>query len=200
MGDNPRIEELRRRVHADPASIAFAALAEEYRRSGAYQEAIETCRTGLQRHPSYLSARVTLGRALIELGDYATARQELEAVLKVAPENLAAIRAMSDIHQRTHRAPEPAPAAPAEPAHAGISDWKLPPAPPAPPAPQALPAPPAPPAPQALPAPPAPSAPAPVAAAPARIPVSAAPNAVLGRLESLLASIQAARSADRAGR
>ena len=61
MADNPRIEELRRRVQADPASIAFAALAEEFRRAGRYHEAIETCRTGLQRHPSYLSARVTLG-------------------------------------------------------------------------------------------------------------------------------------------
>ena len=57
MADNPRIEELRRRVQADPASIAFAALAEEFRRAGRYQDAIETCRTGLQRHPSYLSAR-----------------------------------------------------------------------------------------------------------------------------------------------
>src|SRR5205085_3715658 len=81
MADNPRIEELRRRVLADPASIAFAALAEEYRRSGNYAEAIETCRVGLQRHPSYLSARVTLGRALIETAQYGEARRELELVL-----------------------------------------------------------------------------------------------------------------------
>ena len=100
MADNPRIEELRRRVHADPASIAFAALAEEYRRAGRYEEAIETCRTGLQRHPSYLSARVTLGRALIETGDYDAARTELQTVLQAAPENLAAIRGLGEIHQR----------------------------------------------------------------------------------------------------
>ena len=30
MADSPRIEELRRRVQSDPASIAFAALAEEF--------------------------------------------------------------------------------------------------------------------------------------------------------------------------
>ena len=30
MADSPRIEELKRRVHSDPASIAFAALAEEW--------------------------------------------------------------------------------------------------------------------------------------------------------------------------
>jgi tetratricopeptide (TPR) repeat protein len=99
MAENPRIEELRRRVLADPASIAFAALAEEFRRVGRYEEAVDTCRTGLQRHPAYLSARVTLGRALIETGDYAGAREQLETVLRSAPENLAAIRGLAQIEE-----------------------------------------------------------------------------------------------------
>jgi tetratricopeptide (TPR) repeat protein len=98
--DNPRIEELRRRVQKDPASIAFAQLAEEYRRTGDYEEAARVCRAGLSRHPSYLSARVTLGRALIELGQYEDAQAELELVLRSAPENLAAIRGLGEIHQR----------------------------------------------------------------------------------------------------
>ena len=100
MPENPRIEELRRRVQADPASIAFAALAEEFRRVGRFEESIETCRTGLQRHPAYLSARVTLGRALIEVGEYDAAREELETVLRSAPENLAATRGLAQIHER----------------------------------------------------------------------------------------------------
>jgi tetratricopeptide (TPR) repeat protein len=100
MAENPRIEELRRRVQADPASIAFAALAEEFRRVGRYEDAIDTCRNGLQRHPAYLSARVTLGRALIETGDYDGAREELETVLRSAPENLAATRGLATIHER----------------------------------------------------------------------------------------------------
>ena len=100
MSASPRIEQLLRRVRADPSSIAFAALAEEYRRDGRYPEAIETCRVGLQRHPAYLSARVTLGRALIGVGDLEAARLELEAVLRSAPENLAAIRAMAEIYSR----------------------------------------------------------------------------------------------------
>ena len=100
MTDNPRIDDLRRRVEKDPASIAFAQLAEEYRRAGQYDEAIETCRRGLAIHPGYLSARVTLGRALIETGDLTTAQTELETVLGSAPENLSAIRGLAEIHHR----------------------------------------------------------------------------------------------------
>jgi tetratricopeptide (TPR) repeat protein len=125
MADNPRIEELRRRVLADPASIAFAALAEEYRRTGNYTEAIETCRIGLQRHPSYISARVTLGRALIEIAEYEEARKELELVLKSAPENLAAIRGLAEIHERQRSLPEPDFVKPAP-----VTESPLPPSPP----------------------------------------------------------------------
>jgi tetratricopeptide (TPR) repeat protein len=98
--DHPRIEELRRRVQKDPASLAFAHLAEEFRRAGRFDEAIATCRAGLKVHPGYLSAKVTLGRALIETGDLDAAHEELQAVMSAAPDNLAAIRGLADIHQR----------------------------------------------------------------------------------------------------
>ena len=106
MAESPRIQELKRRVQVDPASIAFAALAEEYRRAGRYEEAIATCQSGLQRHPAYLSARVTLGRALLELSRFDEAREELEHVLRAAPENLAAIRGLAEIHHRRGELPE----------------------------------------------------------------------------------------------
>ena len=99
MVDNPRIEELRRRVEKDPASIAFAQLAEEHRRAGEYEEAIRVSRTGLAQHPGYLSARVTLGRALLETHQLDEAQIELEQVVHAAPDNLAAIRALADLHQ-----------------------------------------------------------------------------------------------------
>jgi len=98
VADNQRIEDLRRRVQKDPASIAFAQLAEECRRAGRYEEAVDVCRAGLAIHPGYLSARVTLGRALIELHQTDEALQELGTVLKSAPENLAAIRGTAEIH------------------------------------------------------------------------------------------------------
>jgi predicted Zn-dependent protease len=99
MSGDARLEELRRRVRRDPASIAFAQLAEELRRAGQYLEAVDVCRTGLSNYPAYLSARVTLGRALISLDQIKEAQQELEHVRRSAPENLAAIRALADIHR-----------------------------------------------------------------------------------------------------
>ena len=100
MADNQRIDDLRRRVQKDPASIAFAQLAEECRRAGQFQESVDVCRAGLTIHPGYLSARVTLGRALIELNELDAGLTELTTVLKSAPENLAAIRGVAEIHDR----------------------------------------------------------------------------------------------------
>jgi len=65
-----------------------------------FQEAVDICRSGLEVHPSYLSARVTLGRALIELGQFEDAQRELHQVLQSAPENLAAIRGLADVYHR----------------------------------------------------------------------------------------------------
>ena len=98
-GDNPRVLELRRRVQADPASIAFAQLAEECRRTGDNDEAVGICRAGLTHHPDYLSARITLGRSLVELGRLDEAQAELMLVLQQAPDNLAANRAIAEMYQ-----------------------------------------------------------------------------------------------------
>ncbi len=175
MADYPRIEELKRRVQQDPASIAFAALADEYRRAGRFHEAVETCRAGLLRHPSYLSARVTLGRALLELGEYDQAEDELQVVLRTAPENLAAIRALAEIHHKRGDAPETAEAAAAPPPPAARPLTVVP-----------------------------PPADKPTTAAATVVPFSApapppqevrAPHPALPRLEQFLAAVQRAREA-----
>ena len=100
MGDTARLEELRRRVESDPASIAFATLAEEYRRAGRFDEAVDATRAGLRFHPTYVSARVTLGRSLMELDQHEQAERELRLVLKTSPDNLAARRALGDLYWR----------------------------------------------------------------------------------------------------
>lgn len=101
MEPSSRIEELKRRVRMDPASIAFAALAEEYRCAGQFDAAIETCTAGLRRHPAYPSAHITLGRALAAAARVSEAKAQFEYVLALAPENLAAIGAMAEMHTLT---------------------------------------------------------------------------------------------------
>ena len=100
MTENLRIEALRRRVQLDPASTAFAALAEAFRRAGHLEEAIDTCRRGLRRHPSYPDARVTLGWALIEAGRLDEATAEVERILQATPESLTVVRALAEIELR----------------------------------------------------------------------------------------------------
>jgi predicted Zn-dependent protease len=106
VADDARIEALRKRLQKDPGSIAFAQLAEEYRRAGRFHDAIEVCRAGLARHPGYLSARVTLGRALLEVGDIDSAQRELNDVLRAAPDNLSAIRGIAEVHRKKGEIPE----------------------------------------------------------------------------------------------
>lgn len=85
---------------------AFGGIAERFRRAGDLDRAIALCRDGLKRFPQQLSARVTLGWALLDKGQYDEARAELEQVLRRAPDNLAAIRGLAELHERAENAPE----------------------------------------------------------------------------------------------
>ncbi|HVQ48895.1 MAG TPA: tetratricopeptide repeat protein [Mycobacterium sp.] len=88
-----------RKVPAEDTA-AFGAIAERFRRAGALERAVELCREGLQKFPDHISARVTLGWSLLDLGKYDDARVELEQVLRRAPDNLAAIRGLAELHDR----------------------------------------------------------------------------------------------------
>lgn len=72
--------------------------AEKLRRAGNPQGAIDLCRDALVRFPGHLSARVTLGWALLDLGQLKEAREEFESVRKSAPDNFAAIRGLAQLH------------------------------------------------------------------------------------------------------
>ena len=72
--------------------------AEKLRRAGNPQGAIDLCRDALVRFPGHLSARVTLGWALLDLGQLREAREEFEVVRKSAPDNFAAIRGLAQLH------------------------------------------------------------------------------------------------------
>jgi tetratricopeptide (TPR) repeat protein len=96
VASNPRIDDLRKRLEKEPGSRLFAQLAEELRKDGELEEAIRVARDGLQKHPAYPSARMTLGRALLDTGDWSAARGEFELVLKSAADNILASRYLAE--------------------------------------------------------------------------------------------------------
>ena len=91
-----RVDDLRRRLEADPGSRLFAQLAEQLRKDGDVEEAIGVARAGLEKHPNYPSARLTLGRALLDSGDAVAARAELETAVRDAPDNILASRLLGE--------------------------------------------------------------------------------------------------------
>lgn len=72
--------------------------AEQLRRSGKPEDAADLCRDALARFPGHLSARVTLGWALLDMGRLKEAREEFETVRRSAPDNLVAIRGLAQLH------------------------------------------------------------------------------------------------------
>ena len=84
------IDELRKKLEESPDSLVFAPLADAYRKAGKLGEAYDVCAKGLQRHPTYTSARVVLGRIYQEQGKSEQAGLEFKKVLEMDSENLMA--------------------------------------------------------------------------------------------------------------
>ena len=68
--DKATIESLKERMARDPLSRAFLQLAEEYRKAGRFDEAVQVCNEGLARHPGYHTARIALGRTYLDAGEF----------------------------------------------------------------------------------------------------------------------------------
>jgi hypothetical protein len=126
-----RRDEIRGRLEGNPRR--YAQVAEDLRKEGDHENAIWVCREGLERY-AYPSLRLTLSRALLDSGQAAAARGELETMLQATPDNIAARRLLDDCRRALG---EPAPAEPEAPAPAprAASPAARPPAAPAPPAP-----------------------------------------------------------------
>ncbi|MBI4823500.1 MAG: tetratricopeptide repeat protein [Nitrospirae bacterium] len=92
------LEKLREKVGKDPASKLFVPLAEEYKKAGMLDKAIETLSAGLVLQPGYMSARVALGKIFLEKGMQEAARDEFEKVIKAIPDNLFAQRKLAEIY------------------------------------------------------------------------------------------------------
>lgn len=93
------LERLKERVDKDPSSKLFVPLAEEYKKAGMFEEAVDVLIKGLERHPNYMSARVSLGKIYIEKEMLNEAGQEFEKVVSVIPDNLYAHKRLAEIYK-----------------------------------------------------------------------------------------------------
>lgn len=92
------IERLKKKIEKDPNSKLFVPLAEEYKKAGMLEKAIEVLTKGLERQPNYLSARVCLGKIYLEKGMLNESRTEFEKVINAIPDNLYAHKKLAEIY------------------------------------------------------------------------------------------------------
>jgi tetratricopeptide (TPR) repeat protein len=88
------------RLARDPASLAFAQLADLYRKAGRTRDAVALCRNGLTRYPHYTTARLILAKALVADGQLARLQAELEAILEVNPKDVQSHRLVAEVQRR----------------------------------------------------------------------------------------------------
>jgi len=93
------IERLKEKISRDPNSKLFVPLAEEYKKAGMLDEAIEVLVNGLEMQPGYLSARVSLGKIFIDRGMMHEAQTEFEKVIGAIPDNLYAHKKLAEIYR-----------------------------------------------------------------------------------------------------
>jgi tetratricopeptide (TPR) repeat protein len=93
-----KLEELRFKLKTDPKSRLFYQLAEELRKAGHFDESEQFLRSGLQVHPTYLAAWVSLGRTLREQKNDAGAVDALNRALQLDPGNVVAARILADAY------------------------------------------------------------------------------------------------------
>jgi len=106
MDDPGLAEAIRRqeeRLQRDPGSLAFAQLADLYRKVGRTREAVTLCREGLARYPHYTTARLILAKTLAVEGTLAEALAETSAILELAPKDVQAHRLAAELQRRLGR-------------------------------------------------------------------------------------------------
>src|SRR5688572_269714 len=100
MAYSARIDELEKKF-SENARRYFAPLANEYRKAGDLERAIEICRAHLPQQPGHMSGHIVYGQALYEARQLDEAKTVFEAALALDPENLIALRHLGDIARDT---------------------------------------------------------------------------------------------------
>jgi tetratricopeptide (TPR) repeat protein len=98
-----QIRRAEERLARDPASVAFAQLADLYRKAGRTADAVATCRQGLARYPQYATARLILAKALAADGAIDEALAEVDAIVAANPADAGAHRLAADLERQRGR-------------------------------------------------------------------------------------------------
>ncbi|MCX5777164.1 MAG: hypothetical protein NTX32_06025 [Candidatus Firestonebacteria bacterium] len=85
-----KIEEVKNKLIQEPESQVFLELAELYCEAGYKDEALSLALSGLEKHPSFVSARLFASRLLLEKNRTEESKAELEKVIIIDPLNLTA--------------------------------------------------------------------------------------------------------------
>lgn len=97
---NQRIDELRILLRDDPASRRFFLLGDLLRKAGEPDEASEILIGGLEHHPRYVAAWVSLGRIQLDKAQFSEAERSFARALELDPENAVAARLIGETAER----------------------------------------------------------------------------------------------------
>jgi Flp pilus assembly protein TadD len=87
-----RIEQLRHQLRENPTSRHFYQLGELLRKEKQAEEAVKILEAGLEHHPRYVSAWVSLGRSHLDIQQLDAAEEAFNKALSFDPENAVAAR------------------------------------------------------------------------------------------------------------
>ena len=88
------------RLAREPSSLAFAQLADLYRKAGRMTEAIALCRDGLARYPHYTTARLILAKAFLAEGRLDEAAADIRTALEQSPKDVQCLRLAAEVERR----------------------------------------------------------------------------------------------------
>lgn len=91
------LEELEAKIKANPYAREFFDLAASYQKLGRLEDAKKVCEKGLEKFPGNFQARLLLTRILIAEGKFKEAKQNVDKVLMVVPDNVSANYLAGDI-------------------------------------------------------------------------------------------------------
>jgi tetratricopeptide (TPR) repeat protein len=90
--DVPRLSETLAR---DPSSLVYAELAEQLRRRGEPEAALQVALQGLTRNPMHADGHDALARIYADLGDLERARMAWSKALEIAPDHAGALKGIA---------------------------------------------------------------------------------------------------------